>query len=741
MAMRWTTSALVVSCLFFACSAGSGRRTDDDGGPIGGDGDLGGIGDGDGDIAVGDGDSGGGTLPPINGTLGSDVGDTITVMGTLTPVQFTLKDSKGDPIPGADWTTDDTRIGSISSDGVFTASGFVGGVVTITATLGGSVLSTQLTVNVEITENLASVSTSDQEALVAGGTSDAALKRLYPYAGTVYPRGVSAPSLQFAGTAATSTYVEITAPHYIYRQFGGASSPLRATLSEEVWKGLSLTVRPGEAAVVKFTKNGAGGASGPVESNWYFASASLKGIVYYSTYNFPTPGETLPHDAAIMSMRPGQAAQVVKRGCTTCHSVSSEGNVMATGLDYVPNAGTGYAASEGYNPVDSATYDLSEDGQTTLRNTSSEGRDYSFLALSPDGSLGLTNGIPAGKWEPLTTHGIHAEQGFASKLIDTSTGETIPSTTLSDLVTYAQYPAFSHDGKRVAFSNGDKLASNSNDRVISVMDVDLSQSPPVFSNLQDVVSHADNTAVAWPTFLPDGNAFVYHEGDSFDSNAFVADANAQTLKRFAELKLKDLASGAVSNLDSLNGRDASGAYYLPYGEAEEGEMNYEPNVLPVAVGGYYWVLFTSRRAYGNTIAPGGTIEDPHDPWGTGAMPSPRKKLWLAAIDVNYSGSGDPSHPAFYLSGQTLESGNMRGFTAMAPCKADGQDCESGSDCCGGFCRETSRDASGQPVLSCVPPPEACSNIDEPCDTPADCCDTSLLCVNNLCTLPTPIIVK
>ena len=30
-------------------------------------------------------------------------------------------------------------------------------------------------------------------------------------------------------------------------------------------------------------------------------------------------------------------------------------------------------------------------------------------------------------------------------------------------------------------------------------------------------------------------------------------------------------------------------------------MNYEPTVLPVAVGGYYWVVFTSRRAYGNFI--------------------------------------------------------------------------------------------------------------------------------------------
>ena len=33
----------------------------------------------------------------------------------------------------------------------------------------------------------------------------------------------------------------------------------------------------------------------------------------------------------------------------------------------------------------------------------------------------------------------------------------------------------------------------------------------------------------------------------------------------------------------------------------EAHLNYEPTILPVAVGGYYWVVFTSLREYGNTI--------------------------------------------------------------------------------------------------------------------------------------------
>jgi len=135
------------------------------------------------------------------------------------------------------------------------------------------------------------------------------------------------------------------------------------------------------------------------------------------------------------------------------------------------------------------------------------------------------------------------------------------------------------------------------------------------------------------------------------------------------------------------GADATGKSYLPNGETLEGKMNYEPSVLPVAVGGYYWVLFTSRRTYGNTISP--TSGDPpgNDPFGTEANPSPRKKVWIAAIDIDHPGKLDPSHPAFYLPGQELRTANMRAFAALAPCQQNGVSCETGADCCGGYCRE------------------------------------------------------
>jgi hypothetical protein len=190
--------------------------------------------------------------------------------------------------------------------------------------------------------------------------------------------------------------------------------------------------------------------------------------------------------------------------------------------------------------------------------------------------------------------GVYSIGGFASRVVDTRSGQVVAAPTLSQYVTYAQTPAFAPDGSRLAFVNGDRL----DQRVLSVLDVDLAATPPLFSNPRDLVTQ-NGAALAWPTMLPDASAVVYHEGDSFDSNLFVAN-NAPSPPQHAEVRLVDVESKAVKALDALNGKTPAGDVYLPYGASVEGRMNYEPSVLPVAVGGYYWVL--SRRA-GPTATP------------------------------------------------------------------------------------------------------------------------------------------
>jgi len=177
-----------------------------------------------------------------------------------------------------------------------------------------------------------------------------------------------------------------------------------------------------------------------------------------------------------------------------------------------------------------------------------------------------------------------------------------------------------------------------------------------------------------------------------------------------DLYLVDVATGVAHALDAANGLLANGSTYLPYAARDE-HLSFYPTVSPVAAGGYFWVFFTSRRNYGNVLV------DPNDAPAS-------KKIWVSAIAIGGTPGIDASHPAFYLPGQELASGNIRAFATLAPCKATGQSCTSGIDCCGGACNGGS---CGSPM--------GCSNADEKCTTTADCCGGSgLQCINGYCAV-------
>ena len=87
------------------------------------------------------------------------------------------------------------------------------------------------------------------------------------------------------------------------------------------------------------------------------------------------------------------------------------------------------------------------------------------------------------------------------------------------------------------------------------------------------------------------------------------------------------------------------------------------------------------------------------------MPSPRKKLWVAAINIDSQENppqkaADITHPAFYLDGQELTAGNMRAFWTLDPCEANGQSCQTGDQCCTGFCRQTTGSDGGSCSRAC-----------------------------------------
>lgn len=525
-----------------------------------------------------------------------------------------------------------------------------------------------------IDENPGGVDTGTQGQLNGGGHADSQFGWLYPYDKTVFPRGLLPPKFQFGGTAADAAYVHITCASLDYKgYFKPASSDL--TLSQPVWTAITNAASgPNDPLVVQVTKISGGQVTGPISESWPIAQGSLRGVVYYETYDSQIAGGV--GSVGIMQIQPGATAPtVVKKGCgNVCHTASADGStlVACVSLDFV-----------------SASYDL-KTGASVIKQAS--GNVFTYGGLYPDGSM------------EMSATNYRTWINAPSRLYDTSNAQNIPATGWDGVITNAGTTAFSPDGKHIAFVHEDKSPN-----VLAMMDFD--KAATTFSNLQDLATAPQYAG--WPAFTPDSKWVVYH---SDTNDAFETDAGAQ-----GDLYIVDTATKAVHALDALNGyAPGGGSTYLP---AMDPNLNFAPTVLPEAVGGYFWVVFTSHRSYGNTL--------PTQQPGSDGTADEYGKLWVAALDIGAADGMDPSHPAFYLDGQETNADNLRGFWVLPPCKGNGGSCSSGDECCNGFCRPA---GDGGP-LECVPPPGGCSNDYERCMTAADCCNSTDQCINGFCSPP------
>ncbi len=207
----------------------------------------------------------------------------------------------------------------------------------------------------------------------------------------------------------------------------------------------------------------------------------------------------------------------------------------------------------------------------------------------------------------------------------------------------------------------------------------------------------------------------------------------------AELWWVNLKTHTAAPLSTVNG-----VGYLPVGPNSHGlgapdgsslendtTLQYEPTVNPVASGGYAWVVFTSRRMYGNVATQDPFLGDPRN--YNADLSATTKKLWVAAIDLNAKPGTDPSHPAFYLPGQELLACNSRGYWVVDPCEKNGAPCLTGDQCCSGYCE------AGDGGFVCGTQPKGCSAEGNKCKTTSDCCGTSsgVECIDGYCALAAP----
>jgi hypothetical protein len=179
--------------------------------------------------------------------------------------------------------------------------------------------------------------------------------------------------------------------------------------------------------------------------------------------------------------------------------------------------------------------------------------------------------------------------------------------------------------------------------------------------------------------------------------------------------------------------------------------NYEPAALPVTIGGYSWVAFTSRRLYGNVATLNPYWSDPR--FQDISVQPTTKKIWISAVSSTPTSGTDPSFPAFYLPGQELLAGNARAYFTLAACEAPGPIsaatlCTSNLDCCGAsaspptaVCQLDPPPLGNPPTSHCVATTSStCVADGAMCTSDAQCCNfaSGSRCGSGTCNLAPPI---
>jgi hypothetical protein len=475
-----------------------------------------------------------------------------------------------------------------------------------------------------------------------------------------------------------------------------------------------------------------GKAYGPITQTYPIALAPINGRVYYQAYATAfvrnsidrqglTSWDQSRFGAATLSIDVGaDAPRLVAgtdsdtsgAGCRVCHSVSAYGDRMVV--------------QHGDNYTRTSSYDLKNANAETVMTPDLK---HAWSGLSPDGTLGLAN------TEGVTGSNSNDAPTALYRMADgTVVAPAAGAQAITDFVTRMALPAFSPDGKHAAFTfvEGPSAGAIGGTNGKQLVSVDFDVATNGFSNPVKLWEAGNETfeRPAYLTWMPGSDAVVFQRRwDGHDDYSSWHGARS-------ELWWVDMATRTAKRLDNVMGVAPDGSVYLPTGpngHDHDETLSYDPSISPVPSGGYAWMVFMSRRLYGNVATSDPFHSDPrehdtHTPCTSDQTNEcyTTKKLWMAAIDLNAAPGTDPSHPAFYIPGQEIKGTNSRPFFALQPCISDAGECSTGIDCCSGACYDG----------YCRPPRQnECVKIGDKCTTTADCCpDSNAQCIGGFCSI-------
>jgi hypothetical protein len=666
----------------------------------------------------------------------------------------------------ASWTLDAFTLGTIGTSGVFASNGTIAGTATVSATYGSLKAKTTVKVLIHTSTNLGNVTLPDGtvipqdssmvtpadltaltavstagDAGVVGGDSGTPTKIIYPYDQTVIPLGLLAPVVQFSpGSIPPVDFkVSLDTTDFHWDGYGHVASPaqLQAAIPQSVWDGALESAQPSpKQAVVtlSITKAAAGVAYGPAQTHLIVAPGKLTGVIYFESYSSDaidagTAGAT---DFGLWAVKPGASTPPshVQTGCVICHGVSASGNTLTTGTDdptIGQNTGVFRIESDGgYTQLATAPTTF-----PYLIGGGVDSRGIGWGTVSPDGKV-LLRGINQ-FWggQSLTAWAVPSQPLLAGGVVQPlSTSMTVDGN-FNMFV-----PQYSVDGKKLVYvtaaNTGDAGSTGTISQSIGIVDiatalgdggaggfgsVTLSNPHMVYDATGAGADAGSGAYTKVPVFLPDSASVVFEE--THDSYTGYDHMLPDYLGQAAVTD-----PGVDGELAMLQPETGGGYVRVTLANANAGNdpasptVNYEPKPLPVEVGGYYWVVFASRRvdAYPTVNAP--------------------KKLWVTAISPGGTPGMDPSHPPFTLVNQAIVApqATQRAYWALSPCQGLGASCTTGVDCCNGSCVPGGMDAGGGLVCG-KPPAAACANVGEQCKAGqnSSCCGAAqgVTCIGTL----------
>ncbi|MBI4705001.1 MAG: hypothetical protein HY744_28170 [Deltaproteobacteria bacterium] len=457
---------------------------------------------------------------------------------------------------------------------------------------------------------------------------------------------------------------------YEYVQyFAGPPPPAAYVLPQQDWENIELS---GQGPLSDPLKVELSRKSGPtVYQPKVFELRIAQGFVYGSVYYWQLPDACGEGNGKILRIKPSsdQTDEFFQPGaCWGCHSVSRNGKEMMASFD------TGM-------PFPLQTINLASDPATFGPITQGIGLGGTFSAYNHDGTKIM--------FSDNSSYLKGADATFLH-IVDAKTGGYVLQNAMGP---GCGEGAWSPDGQKLGavcgMSGGGWTFDSSTGNLVVA---DFDNGTNTIKGSAVIVPQGGPGRPAYPSFSPDSKYLAFG---------------------------RPTAGSRTTGSGTLWLVGVDGAMPAELLSAEQGDgKSFNPVFAPKSAGGYFWLVFISRRDYGNQLV--------------GAN---RQQLWVTAVD-DPPAAGDPSHPSFYLRGQQNCGKSENAYYALDPCKDYGAECTTGIECCDGQCLHDP--VSGKYICGKAPDPGECVLTGNGCDHNEDCCDKpEVLCIQGFCQKPAP----